>query len=334
MIFIISSFCSLSKAQNISGNLNISVQNIDAGFIEGVQVFRYDSAKQYIDYKTTGSNGIANWTGIAVGRYYLEAYHNGNVLPDLGEEFWGINYGLVTFGGTTNVTIKRNEPYTQNIVFKNNATNEILSSSNPIPPNKTVRVEVTVKNQSTFARTVIVEVLIDHDKVSPYDFDITMGPQNIGANTGDFTFARTFTPTAEGLYFRGSKTESYIDTEYKLTDTWAWGLIDGAFKVNQNAVNNVQENSGQIPKHFVLLQNYPNPFNPSTTIKYSVPIQFHITLLVFDILGRKVVTLVDEEKLPGTYEAKFDGSFLSSGVYFYQLRSFNYNETKKLFLIK
>lgn len=334
VISMISSFCSLSKAQTLVGNLNVTVQNIDASFVSGASVFRYNSAGQYIDKKSTGSNGIANWTGIAVGAYYLEAYQNGNALPYIGDELWGHGTKQVTSGGTANVTIKRYEPYTQSIVFKNNSTNEILSSSNPVPPNTTVRVEVTVKNQATVARTVKLEVLIDRDKASSYDFDIAIGPQNIAANGSNYTFAMTFTPTAEGLYYRGLKTESYIETGYKLTDTWAWGLIDGAFKVNPNPVDIVQDDSGQMPEHFALLQNYPIPFNPSTTIKYSVPARVHITLQIFDILGRSVATLVNEEKLPGMYEVKFDGRYLSSGVYFYQLRSYNYNEIKKLLLSK
>ncbi len=334
VIFIISSFCSLSKAQTLVGNLNVTVQNIDASFVSGASVFRYTSAGQYIDKKSTGSNGIANWTGIAVGAYYLEAYQNGNALPYIGDELWGHGTKQVTSGGTANVTIKRYEPYTQSIVFKNNSTNEILSSSNPVPPNTTVRVEVIVKNIAAVDRTVKVELLIDRDKVSSYDFELKIDPRNITANGNTYRFVTTFTPTAEGLYYRGLKTESYIETGYKLTDTWAWGLTDGAFKVNPNPVGIVQDDSGQIPEHFALLQNYPNPFNPSTTIKYSVPAGVHITLQIFDILGRNVATLVNEEKLPGKYEVKFDASHLSSGVYFYQLRSYNYNEIKKLLLIK
>lgn len=198
VISMISSFCSLSKAQTLIGNLNVTVQNIDASFVSGASVFRYNSAMQYIDKKSTGSNGIVSWTGIAVGPYYMEAYQNGNSLPYIFDEFWGNGTGQVTSGGTANVTIKRYEPYTQSIIFKNNSTNEILSSSNPIPPNTTVRVEITVKNQATIARTVKVEVLIDRDKASSYDFDLSIG-QNIAANGGTYTFVATFTPTCRGI---------------------------------------------------------------------------------------------------------------------------------------
>jgi hypothetical protein len=72
-----------------------------------------------------------------------------------------------------------------------------------------------------------------------------------------------------------------------------------------------------IPKEFSLFQNYPNPFNPRTTIKYSIPQKSVVTITVYDILGKEVSKLVNEEKLSGTYEVQFDGSKLSSGVYYY-----------------
>ena len=85
---------------------------------------------------------------------------------------------------------------------------------------------------------------------------------------------------------------------------------------------------------YYLEQNYPNPFNPVTTIKYSVPRTSHIILAVLGALGREIRTLVDEEKYPGTYTVKFDGSDLSSGVYFCVMKADNFIETRKLILLK
>jgi hypothetical protein len=89
-----------------------------------------------------------------------------------------------------------------------------------------------------------------------------------------------------------------------------------------------------IPKEFSLFQNYPNPFNPQTTIKYSIPQKSVVTITVYDILGKEVSKLVNEEKLSGTYEVQFDGSKLSSGVYFYRLHAGSFLKTKKLVLLK
>jgi len=85
---------------------------------------------------------------------------------------------------------------------------------------------------------------------------------------------------------------------------------------------------------YSLAQNQPNPFNPTTTIKYSLSEQQFVSLKIFDILGKEVATLVNENKPAGNYEVNFDASNLSSGVYFYQLRAGNFTEMKKMILIK
>jgi hypothetical protein len=93
------------------------------------------------------------------------------------------------------------------------------------------------------------------------------------------------------------------------------------------------ENNGILLTSFVLAQNYPNPFNPTTTIKFQIPSTSFVSLTVFDVLGREVVTLVNEEMRPGRYERLFDGSGLASGVYYYRLRSGNFVETKRVLLL-
>lgn len=75
-----------------------------------------------------------------------------------------------------------------------------------------------------------------------------------------------------------------------------------------------------VPLKLELMQNYPNPFNPTTMIGYQIPVSGHVRLTVFDLLGREVAVLVDERKAAGRYEVRFDGSGLSSGVYFYRIR--------------
>ncbi|MDP1676497.1 MAG: DUF6242 domain-containing protein [Bacteroidota bacterium] len=92
--------------------------------------------------------------------------------------------------------------------------------------------------------------------------------------------------------------------------------------------------SGITPQEFALEQNYPNPFNPSTTIRFNVQPLGATTLKVYDIVGREVATLVNENLKAGTYEVKFNASKLSSGIYFYQLHSGNYSATKRMILLK
>jgi len=103
--------------------------------------------------------------------------------------------------------------------------------------------------------------------------------------------------------------------------------------VRPSFITDVEENK-TIPQDFVLYQNYPNPFNPSTIIGYQLPVTSNVTLKVYDILGREIATLVNEQKPAGKYELKFDGSELASGVYFFTLKTGNYAETKKMILMK
>lgn len=86
-------------------------------------------------------------------------------------------------------------------------------------------------------------------------------------------------------------------------------------------------------KDFSLYQNYPNPFNPRSIIQYAVSTMQFVTLTVYDLLGREVATLVNEEKPAGEYEVEFDAVNLPSGIYFYQLRADDFTETKKMVLI-
>jgi len=86
--------------------------------------------------------------------------------------------------------------------------------------------------------------------------------------------------------------------------------------------------------NFLLFQNFPNPFNPSTTIKYSITKQSYVTLKVYDILGREITILVNEEKRAGNYEMNWNAAKLSSGVYFYKLKAGEFIQTKKMILMK
>jgi hypothetical protein len=86
--------------------------------------------------------------------------------------------------------------------------------------------------------------------------------------------------------------------------------------------------------NYVLEQNYPNPFNPNTVISYQLPVTGNVELKVYDLLGREIATLVNEEKLAGEYEVEFNATDLPSGIYFYQLKASPFSETKKMILLK
>jgi len=91
---------------------------------------------------------------------------------------------------------------------------------------------------------------------------------------------------------------------------------------------------GDIPDEYSLDQNYPNPFNPVTRICYAIPVEGFVTLKIYDVLGKEVMTLVNEPKQAGYYDTEFSGSNLASGLYFYKLEAGSFVETKRMLLIK
>ena len=104
--------------------------------------------------------------------------------------------------------------------------------------------------------------------------------------------------------------------------------------IGDTIVTSVGQLASQVPLQFSLYQNFPNPFNPSTTIKFELPKSSHVSLAVYDILGRELSLLVNERRNAGGYEVKFDGSNLASGVYFYRLEAGDFVQTKKLLILR
>ncbi len=117
-------------------------------------------------------------------------------------------------------------------------------------------------------------------------------------------------------------------------------LTDSATRVLKDIVEVFDESTGfrlDNKNHFSnyeLCQNYPNPFNPTTKISYSIPQELKVNLSIFDVLGSKITTLVDEEKKTGYYEVEFDATGLTSGIYIYQLIAGNFSQTNKMILVR
>ena len=103
---------------------------------------------------------------------------------------------------------------------------------------------------------------------------------------------------------------------------------------DKTLTGNPDSTANQSIEKYILYNNYPNPFNPSTKIKYSLPRQSHITLKVYDILGKEITSLVNEEKPSGNYQVQFNAANLPSGVYFYRIQSGDFIQTKKMILMK
>jgi hypothetical protein len=185
-----------------------------------------------------------------------------------------------------------------------------------------VRNAVVTNNAPGFA-----DFQIGNDTTGFYLVDDLSGPEFRGLNAG----GPPVNPLAR-LVFRGDTFQSvrgihfFGRNAFRLTPR-ATGDFTGYF-------SSVEKVSDTRPTAFALAQNYPNPFNPSTTINYQLSTTSNVKLEIFDLLGRKVATLVNERQTVGAYTANFNAAQLSSGVYFYRLQAGSFVQTKKMMLIK
>ena len=109
--------------------------------------------------------------------------------------------------------------------------------------------------------------------------------------------------------------------------------LTGKFETGTSLATAVY-NVGHVPASFSLSQNYPNPFNPTTTIEYDVPMRSVVNISVYDVLGRKVKTLVDGVERPGSYSVTFDAASLPSGVYLCRMSAGSFWQSIKIVLVK
>jgi hypothetical protein len=191
-----------------------------------------------------------------------------------------------------------------------------------------------MRNVRTIARKIVMKTLLwsfglaailcaqsfaQNNRVDWYIFDNGGGPSMVG---------NTAIVSAVG--------QSFVGVSISSGTVVSAGFL---FYATRQTGTNVQD-VGQVPLKYALFQNYPNPFNPSTTIEFTVPQREHVMLRLFDLLGREVATLVNEELHPGKYSVVFDAERLASGVYFYRLSAFSasggssFIQTKRMVLIK
>lgn len=130
---------------------------------------------------------------------------------------------------------------------------------------------------------------------------------------------------------------SYLSKEFEIvliTNELKGAVIKGIVYGDTSTIVGINDKYPAQPKEYILSQNYPNPFNPTTTIKYSLPKAGIVKLTVYNAIGSKVATILNEYKQPGNYSVQFNSSNLASGIYLYRLESGNYSAAKKFVLIK
>jgi len=235
---------------------------------------------------------------------------------------------------------------------KRQQTKDIIFNPEKPKPGEVINIKTRIRNFSLLNTNSII------------DAKFYVGDPNNGGTLIESTDGKTIFSTDDFIPARGEKIISFdwqvpngistfpriyvdLDPENKVEEIHETNNI--GWKVLQlfDSTTDV-EFEENLPTQFELSQNYPNPFNPTTTIKYSIPnvassfSSSKVELKVFDVLGREIVTLVNQKQKPGNYEIQFDASNLSSGVYFYRLQSGGassgsgqgFVQTKKMLLMK
>lgn len=163
------------------------------------------------------------------------------------------------------------------------------------------------------------------------------GTSQVGYCVGDSGAILKTSNAGENWHNQISPTSEKLNKVYFVDQNFGFAVGDNGtiLRTTDGGVTHVDgDKNNDLPKEFLLFQNYPNPFNPTTNIGFRIAEFGFVSLKIYDILGNEIATLVDEYKSAGKYEVEFDASNLTSGVYFYTMRSNNFMATKKLVLLK
>jgi len=270
------------------------------------------------------TNNGYNWSMIGLNNKTVPCLAvNGNTIY-AGTDTYGIYYS--TNNGTNCIQTSLNNKsintiaVSGNTIFAGTSTNGVYISTD----NGLSWIQSTLNNQSVF------EFVIYNENIIAGVSNSGIGGVYISINNG-----ATWTPINEGFSPSTGVISLIIINNYIYAGTTHY-----VWRRPLSQVISIQNISMEIPAKYSLGQNYPNPFNPMTNVKFSIVNSGDVKIVVYDVMGKEVKTLVNERLNAGTYEVRFDalhgGSSrsLTSGVYFYRMVTEGYSETKKMLLLK
>lgn len=289
---------------------------------------------------------IAIWSVVMIDTT-LFAGTTGNIYKslDYGNTWTEVNSGIQAEARITSIVSNRNA------IFAGSASNGIFKTTNG-GANWT-------EINSGLINTQICQLTVMDTKLLAVTIDGVFKSDNDGKNwaadTSSLENVNCFVVVNNQLLAGTDDNGIYLSSDYGISwtslssgipaNTRVWSLSvssngifagtdKGVWMLPLSEIITKVKNITKLPKNFTLEQNYPNPFNPTTVIRYQLPENGRVTLKIYDVLGREINTLVNEVKIPGNYTVQFDGSKLSSGVYFYQIQTENFRSVKKMLLIK
>ena len=264
--------------------------------------------------------------------YDRRYYYGVNAVPE------GVLQGVNTYIGSPFNWTAMSNLYTQ--YTGTSVASGVSVVDTRIPPDSN-KVNITVTNYTAlpsgtyYLRVMVVEKWIVYQ--SP--------PGSNGETTFENVFRKSL-PSSTGTAISTDAGTYNFEFRYYMDPVWKdTSIITIAFIQNdvgktilntsrQGMVTGIENPPASLPKEYTLSQNYPNPFNPTTNIKFTLPKDDHVTLKVYDMLGKVVKTVVDAPLKAGEHEVLFDGYNVSSGVYFYTIKTNDFQQTKKMILVK
>jgi uncharacterized membrane protein len=274
----------------------------------------HDSA-QFV-WKKTRTGNIVRWEieGIELPP---------NVVPPQGE-------GWVAFAvnAKSNLASGTSIKNRATIVFDNNkpiATNEFVNTLDYLPPTTTMK---SIPTSMTAAKLVVRWTGVDEQNGSGVQSYTVYAQKDSGA------YVPIGTTSADSMVVN---VDMYTHTYsfYVLAKDFVGNVeIKRPTPVSSRVTNGIGAEVEALPQEFALYQNYPNPFNPATEIAFNLSAKVRATIKIFDMLGREIATLVDEEKAPGKYTVRWEAGKNATGIYFYRLVAGDFVQTRKLVLLK
>lgn len=336
-----------------AGNINVvgTFQKTSSSNSSDVQVMKYTSSGTLL--WATGFNGIGDDNDVAKG---LAVDGSGNVYAAATTTNINANVeaGCIKFNSATGsmewsfrVDGSSNSYVDQAGTIAINTNNEIYFSSTIgiSAYEEAVLVKLNTAGAEQWRRT---EPGNNNDKGVEVKADNTGAYALVGVtvNATPYVKVRKYSPAGDTIWStsyhvngRGEKAQHIVlgpSNNLYIAGGESWtNNIDYVYLVRYtHSLTGVSNISNEIPEGFSLKQNYPNPFNPVTNINFSIPKSGFVKITVFDITGKEVAKLVNEQLSAGTYNADFNASSLSSGAYFYRLETEGFTDIKKMILVK
>ena len=262
--------------------------------------------------------------GITWNKQYIGLYPEDIFSISFGDINTGYICGAGIFGKTTNTGVNWMSGYLppisnmRSVFFINNTIGWIVGDSYNV--NKTTNGGTNWSSFNLGNYLYSIRFVNDQSGWVCGNGGAIYGTTNGGTNWTQQTTG--ISTTLYSLYFINAQTG------------WAVGATGRILKTTTGGLTLINPISNEVPNNFKLFQNYPNPFNPITKIKYQIAGGVFVKLIIYDILGREIGTLVNENLQPGSYEARWDATNYSSGVYFYRIQAGNYVNVKKIVLVK